>query len=111
MWKRRVNFLCNNSTNRIGLSMSIAEYSTKFTVDEEPVSKRGFVKFICDMPEMQELSWFTTDSKSFEWTEINQDKSAFIKAIQKLHFGRAYMGIFNKKSLETEYKAFKILGR
>lgn len=91
--------------------MSIAEYSSKFSIDEEPVSKKEFLKFIDDLTKTQELSWFTTDSKTFEWTEINQNRQAFVKAIRKLHFAKAYLGIFDKRNLETEYKAFKILSR
>lgn len=64
---------------------------------------------IVDLPNNQELSWFTTDKKSFEWVEINQNKPGFLRAIKNLRFERAYLGIFHKKSHKTEYMAFRII--
>ncbi len=89
--------------------MAVATYSPKFSADEKPLSKKELVEFIERLPKTQELSWFTTDAKTFEWAEINQDKSAFVKTVKKLRFARAYVGIFDKRNLKTEYRAFRIL--
>lgn len=90
--------------------MAVTTYSPKFRADDKPLSKRELVKFIEQLPKTKELSWFTTDARTFEWAEINQDKLAFVGAIKKLQFSRAYMGIFDKRKLETEYKVFRIVG-
>lgn len=89
--------------------MAVTTSSPKFSADEEPLSKRELVKFIEQLPKTMELSWFTTDAKTFEWAEINQDKFAFVRDIKRLQFSKAYIGIFDKRKLKTEYKVFRIV--
>lgn len=56
-----------------------------------------------------ELSWFTTDIRSFEWSEINQDVSTFLKRLSSLDFHMAGIGIFYPSTKQTKYSSFSII--
>jgi hypothetical protein len=55
-----------------------------------------------------ELSWLTTDARSFEWTEINLDKKKFLDELTTLNFKMAHIGIFYPEDKRTEYELFHL---
>jgi len=74
------------------------------------VSKRDFLRFLEDKMGKSEVSWMTTDVRSFEWDEINLNKSMFIKQLDSLRFKKAFVGIFDSSTKRMEYFAFIISG-
>jgi hypothetical protein len=55
-----------------------------------------------------EVSWVTTDVRSFEWDEINLNKSKFVNQLDSLKFKKAFIGIFDSSTKRMEYSAFNI---
>jgi hypothetical protein len=72
------------------------------------VSKEDFIKFLKNKMRKSELCWVSTDIRPFEWSEINLNKSEFIKELKILKFKKAYVGFFNQKTKQTEYFGFNI---
>ena len=57
-----------------------------------------------------EMSWFTTDVKSYEWSEINDDVEKFLKEISSMSLKEVYIGYFNQKTKWTIYEAYEVIG-
>jgi len=57
-----------------------------------------------------EMSWFTTDVKSYEWSEINDDVEKFLKEISKMSLKEINVGYFNRKTKWTIYEAYEVIG-
>ena len=57
-----------------------------------------------------EMSWFTTDVKSYEWSEINDDVEKFLKEISSMSLKEVYIGYFNYKTKYTIYEAYEVIG-
>jgi hypothetical protein len=68
------------------------------------ISKRDFLRFLVE----SEVSWVTTDARSFEWDEINLNKPKFINQLDSLRFRKAFVGIFNSSIKQMEYFAFVV---
>ena len=81
---------------------------------EEPkiqtVSKIDFVNHVKTAIEKGgEISWLSTDSRSFEWAEINTNITEFLKYLEKtLVYKMVDVGIFHPKTKETIYNSYKI---
>lgn len=56
-----------------------------------------------------EISWLTTDTKSFDWAEINSDIKRFLNDLVRFHFKTASVGIFYSKAKKTEYAAYRLI--
>ena len=56
-----------------------------------------------------ELSWCTTDAHSFEWSEINQNVTTFLKRLSSLDFHMVGVGIFYPSTKQTKYSSFSII--
>jgi|GEM_PF-4456158 len=56
-----------------------------------------------------EISWLTTDTKSFDWAEINSDTKKFLKDLERFKFETVSVGIFYSKTKKTEYTSYKII--
>lgn len=81
----------------------------KFLVgDPVEFKKEEFVEHLMDIQQRNEISWLITDSRSFEWNEINEEKQAFIKELRSTDFSSACIGVFDTESKNTEYSSFKI---
>jgi hypothetical protein len=72
------------------------------------ISKEDFLRFLGDTVKKSEVSWVTTDVRSFEWDEINLNKSMFVKQLDSLRFKKAFVGIFDSSTKRMEYFAFNI---
>jgi hypothetical protein len=70
------------------------------------ISKRDFLRFLEDKMGKSEVSWMTTDVRSFEWGEINLNESKFINQLRSLKFNKAFVGVFNPITKRMEYFAF-----
>jgi hypothetical protein len=70
------------------------------------ISKGDFLRFLEDTLKKSEVSWATTDARSFEWDEINLNKSMFVKQLDSLRFKKAFVGIFDSSTKRMEYFAF-----
>ena len=58
-----------------------------------------------------EMSWFTTDVKSYEWSEINDDDvEKFLKEISSMSLKEVYIGYFNQKTKWTIYESYEVIG-
>lgn len=56
-----------------------------------------------------EISWLTTDTKSFEWADINTNVKKFLKELERFKFEVAHIGIFYPKRKKTLYTVYKII--
>lgn len=72
------------------------------------ISKGEFLRFLEGTLRKSEVSWVTTDARSFEWDEINLDKSMFVKQLDSLKFKRAFVGIFDSDTKRMAYSAFNV---
>lgn len=72
------------------------------------ISKGEFLRFLEGTLRKSEVSWVTTDVRSFEWDEINLDKSMFVKQLDSLKFKRAFVGIFDSGTKRMTYSAFNV---
>ena len=55
-----------------------------------------------------EISWFTTNNKSFAWEDINSNIRKFLKSIKTLDFERADIGFFNPITKRTVYECYEL---
>ena len=77
---------------------------------QEEITKNDFLKKLKTIIESGvELSWFTTDVKSFEWADINRNIKNFSKELSILEFGKAGIGIFYPATKRTKYASFNII--
>lgn len=74
------------------------------------ISKSDFVNYLKAIVEKGgEISWLSTESRSFEWSEINENPKKFLKDLEMtLDYKMVDIGIFYPKSKETEYSSYKI---
>jgi len=81
-------------------------------VSPEPpveISKGDFLRLLEEaMKKSKEVSWVTTDVYSFDWGEINLNRSRFIQQLDMLIFKKAVVGIFDPNTKRMEYLAFDI---
>jgi len=56
-----------------------------------------------------EISWFTTDISSYEWSEVNDDLEKFFSAVLLTSFKEAYIGYFNHETKDTIYEAYEVI--
>ena len=56
-----------------------------------------------------EISWFTTDERSYEWGEVNEDIEKFFKYILSIKFKEVFIGYFNQKTKDTIYEAYEVI--
>lgn len=56
-----------------------------------------------------EISWLTTDTKSFEWADINTNVKKFLKELERFKFEVVDIGIFYPKRKKTLYTTYKII--
>lgn len=81
---------------------------------EEPkiqtISKIDFVNNVKTAIEKGgEISWLSTDSRSFEWAEINANPKKFLKDLERtLVCKMVDIGMFYPKTKETIYNSYKI---
>ena len=56
-----------------------------------------------------EISWFSTDSHSFEWAEINTNTKKFLKNLERTLDNKIVdVGMFYPETKETTYNSYKI---
>ncbi len=72
------------------------------------ISKGEFLRFLEGTLKKSEVSWVTTDARSFEWDEINLDKPMFVRQLDSLKFKKAFVGIFDSNTKRMEYSAFNV---
>ena len=73
------------------------------------VTKNELIQFIRDAAAKGgEVSWITTEVKSFGWEDININEKAFIYQLGSLGFNSAFVGVFYPKEKRTAYTAFKL---
>lgn len=70
--------------------------------------KRDFINHVTTVMKKGEISWLATDTRSFEWTEINLDKKKFLNELTSLSFKMAHIGIFYPEDKRTEYELFHL---
>jgi hypothetical protein len=58
-----------------------------------------------------EISWLTTDTKSFDWAEINADTKRFLRDLKKFKFETVSICVFYPKTKRTEYTSYKIINQ
>ena len=75
----------------------------------QEITKLDFLKMLKSaINEGGEISWFTTDKHSFEWSEINEDVKKFIQKIQNLEFKTVGIAVFYPKTKQMQYHSFAI---
>ena len=76
----------------------------------EAISKTEFVKKLkAIVGNGGEISWLSTEARSFEWAEINTDVKKFLKESEMiLDIRMVDVGISYPESKETEYSSCKI---
>lgn len=76
----------------------------------QEITKIDFLKFIkSELSDGGEISWFTTDKTSFEWSEINVNVRKFLQKMQTLEFNTVGIAIFYSKTKKTVHSSFKII--
>lgn len=56
-----------------------------------------------------EISWFTTENRSFEWPEINTNPKKFLKELStSIDFKIVDIGVFYPKTKKTQYTSYEI---
>jgi len=76
--------------------------------EPKKVSKQDLIGYLRTAQKNGEISWLITDTKSFEWSEINSDKKKFLSEITSLKFKKAHVGIFYSTTKNTEYASFEL---
>jgi len=56
-----------------------------------------------------EISWFTTETTSYEWSEVNDDIEKFFNDVLLTSFKEVYIGYFNHKTKDTIYEAYEVI--
>lgn len=75
----------------------------------QEISKQEFLKILKSIiDEGGEISWFTTDKHSFEWSEINDNVKKFLQKISSLEFNMAGIAVFYSKTKQMKYSSFAI---
>ena len=72
------------------------------------VSKEEFLVLLAEVLQKAEVSWVTTDARSFEWDEINRDKPKFVESLRSLKFSKAFVGTFYADTKKMEYSTFRV---
>lgn len=72
-------------------------------------------QLVCDMKakikQGAEISWFATDTESFDWVVINKDVIRFLDVdFWALEFKTCAIGYFFKDTKQTIYQTFDIEG-
>lgn len=88
--------------------------STPKSIFDKPettnLTKREFLKKLKIITESGgEISWLTTDTKSFEWADINTNVKKFLKELERFKFELVDVGVFYPKRKTTLYTAYKII--
>ena len=78
--------------------------------EPKEVSRAELVGFVSRALEDGEVSWVTTDSRSFGWEDVNMNRKAFLRSLKHLHFGMVFIGVFYPGEKRTEYSSFKVVG-
>lgn len=84
--------------------------SNKWTfpgAEPKQVRKENFLEYLRNVIRKGEISWLITDTKSFEWAEINFDKKKFLEHLSSLRFTRAFVGVFYPENTRMEYASFR----
>jgi len=55
-----------------------------------------------------EMSWFTTEKESFDWTDINVDEFGFLVKMPKIKFDLVSMGFFHRGRKKSIYKTYEV---
>lgn len=88
--------------------MKIAQKSKFLITKPTTMKKEEFVSHLKNIQKIKEISWLITNSRSFEWAEINRHKQEFIKELKITSFNSACVGVFDPKSKDTKYSSFKV---
>jgi len=56
-----------------------------------------------------EISWFTTNKNSFDWTDINVDTNGFVEKSYDLDFDYVDVGYFHPEKKETKYLCYEMI--
>jgi hypothetical protein len=72
------------------------------------LTKERFVKFLKRALSDGEVSWITTDKRTYDWADINLNRKAFLKKLSQAHFTRAFVGVFYSKEKRTDYLSFEV---
>ena len=76
----------------------------------QEITKTNFLKILKSaIDQGGEISWFTTDKTSFEWSEINENVRKFLQKIQTLDFKTVGIAIFYPKTKQMQYNSFAIV--
>lgn len=79
-----------------------------FDKESQLIARQDFIRRIGKLLAESEVSWFITDSRSFEWADINLNKKKFLNDVSSLKFKKAFVGVFDRNSKQTEYLSFKL---
>ncbi len=75
----------------------------------QEITKPDFLKTLKSIVDQGgEISWFTTDKNSFEWSEINENIKKFMQKMTTLEFKTAGIAVFYPKTKKTLYSSFRI---
>lgn len=86
---------------------------TESIFDEPNLVKMSKTNFVNNLKTIVdnggEISWLTTDTKSFDWAAINSDVKKFLNELMKIRFETVSVGIFHPKTKKTEYTSYQIV--
>ncbi|MDE2589553.1 MAG: hypothetical protein KGL95_07805 [Patescibacteria group bacterium] len=75
----------------------------------EDITKADFLKFLKSIVKSGgEISWFTTDKQSFDWSDINENVKRFLLKIESLEFKTVGIAVFYPKTKQMQYHSFAI---
>jgi len=63
----------------------------------------------CMIKEGWEISWFTTNKDSFDWTDINTNIEKFIEKSNSLDFEYVDIGYFHPNKKKTVYQCYELV--
>ncbi len=92
---------------------NLAVNKTKSIFDEPETIKLTKKKFLKELKTITkrggEISSFTTNTKSFEWADINTNVKKFFEKLEKFKFELVYVGVFYPKRKKTLYTVYTII--
>ncbi len=74
----------------------------------QKIGKQALLNTLQKLRDEGEISWLITDSRSFEWSEINLKGTDFLKKLASLNFKQASVGVFYPRSKQMKYSSFTL---
>jgi len=90
--------------------LTIREFLTNKVIPAPIVTREELVRDIRKkIKDGFEMSWFTTDIQSYEWSEINDDVDKFLRNILIGGFKEVSIGYFNHKTKGAIYETYEVV--